>query len=204
MKKLFLLKIAILGLILPAIGQATYIISINGFSFSPSELNIQIGDTVQFNGSSSHPILEVSEATWNSNDNTALPGGFTFANGVGKIKLNNVGIHYFVCGNHYSSGMKGKIIVSTPTNINVLADVEFKLFPNPLNQDLLNLNINSEANSLIQVKIYDLIGKIRIDKMVKGDNGAFQIDCSSMFSGVYIIQAFVGNKVLTSKLVIDK
>jgi len=88
----------------------------SGTSFSPDQLTINLGDTVQFSIAASHDVLEVNKSTWDSNGNAALVGGFSTPFGGGMVKPNllALGTHYYVCTPHAAFGMKAKIIVQTP------------------------------------------------------------------------------------------
>ena len=81
-----------------------------GFSFSPSLLTINAGDTVRFNLDSNHNAVEVSQTTWNANGNTPN-GGFSVGFGGGDVVFNTPGTFYYVCQPHASGGMKGRIVV---------------------------------------------------------------------------------------------
>lgn len=85
----------------------------SGLTFTPATITINAGDTVHFVLSTSHNAREVSQATWNANDTTALAGGFQapFGGGLVLPAQLGVGTHYFVCTPHASFGMKGTIIV---------------------------------------------------------------------------------------------
>jgi plastocyanin len=88
-------------------------VTASGFAFSPSTLNIAEGDTVVFTISGLHNAREVSQATWNVDGTTQLPGGFSVPFGGGEAIPAGVGAHYYVCTNHVlSSSMKGVINVS--------------------------------------------------------------------------------------------
>lgn len=82
-----------------------------GFNFSPSTLTIALGDTIDFSIASAHNVLEVSQATWNANGNTPLPGGFSLPFGGGTLILQSSGTYYYVCEPHAGGGMKGTITV---------------------------------------------------------------------------------------------
>jgi len=84
----------------------------SGFTFSPSSLSITLGDTVEFDLTSIHNAVEVSEATWNINGSTPLAGGFALGSGGGIVVLTTEGVHWYVCQPHSGSGMKGTITVS--------------------------------------------------------------------------------------------
>lgn len=92
----------------------THTIVSSGFSFSPSNLTINLGDTVVFSLASIHNAVEVSQATWNSNGTTPLPGGFALPLGGGTVVLTSTGTHWYVCQPHALSGMKGRITVDPP------------------------------------------------------------------------------------------
>jgi plastocyanin len=78
--------------------------------FSPSELSINLGDTVYFENLSTHNAVEVSEETYNSYG-TASNGGFELYSD-GYVVFEEVGTHYYVCTPHVQMGMKGKIIIN--------------------------------------------------------------------------------------------
>lgn len=100
-------------------------------TFTPATITITVGDTVNFVITTAHNAIEVSQATYNANGNTALSGGFQTAFGGGMVLPAQLGVgtHYYVCTPHASMGMKGTIIVqncsapATPTAINGNATV---------------------------------------------------------------------------------
>ncbi len=110
MNKRFLPLLALLGLIINSFA-ATSSITNSGFVFSPSSVTITAGDTVIFSLGGSHNAIEVDQVTYNANGNTPLGGGFAVPFGGGVLTGLTVGTHYYVCGNHFSMGMKGMIIV---------------------------------------------------------------------------------------------
>jgi len=182
--------------------QTTHTVNINGFTFVPSSLNITVGDIVNFNGNSNHPILEVSMDTWNSNGSTALPGGFAFPTGVGEKMFNAEGTHYYICENHISSGMKGQITVSMPTsNEDIIPSDFISIYPNPLIDDILKVSFERSNNSPLYVVIFDITGKSRISTIFNSSNDEMHIDCSNLSSGMYIVQFSVDNQTKTSKLI---
>lgn len=138
--------------------QDSYLIESNSFKYDPAELNVLVGDTVRFNVSSMHPTVEVEEATYNSNGTTPLAGGFNFPSGSGTLVFDTPGTHYFVCQNHVTSGMKGKITVSgNATNLDESKLKKFTLYPTRVDQ-VARLTFSLQQASSVKSTVYNLLG----------------------------------------------
>lgn len=165
----------------------TWMVTNSGFTFSPNSITINFGDTMVFSLSNSHNVVEVSQSTWNTNGNTALPGGFQLPFGGGMILPTNlsVGTHYFVCSPHASSGMKGQIIVLPATGVTeVNKAVDFSVYPNPATH-ILTLKTNKQIAGL-NFMLSDISGKVLLqDKLF---NETTQIDLKNMPRGIYFIR----------------
>lgn len=192
MVRLFLTSVFLFCISFNSFTQTTHTINIIGFSFSPDNVTIEIGDTVFFNGNSDHPILEVSMDTWDTNDDIPLNGGFSFPSGIDKIKFTEPGTYYYICENHVSSGMKGKINVSATTSNNTIYTNDISIYPNPLKGNYLTLVLPKLNADFLKVNVYDLTGKAKIKEILKYTEEAI-IDCSGLVSGIYIVQ-FEANK----------
>ncbi|MFL9844552.1 T9SS type A sorting domain-containing protein [Flavobacterium rhizosphaerae] len=70
-----------------------------------------------------------------------------------------------------------------------------KLFPNPLNGNILN--VTSAANAEKTVAIYDIVGKQVINTVTTGT-----VNASSLNAGVYIVKITENGKTATRKLVV--
>jgi plastocyanin len=92
----------------------TFTITNTGSTFTPNNLTVTQGDTVIFNIVKSHNAVEVSKNTWDNNQNTAIPGGFSLPFGGGTVLSSDLelGSHYYVCTPHAAFGMKGTITVN--------------------------------------------------------------------------------------------
>jgi plastocyanin len=102
---------------LPLIGKAqnTHTIYASDYNiFSPSELTIQVNDTVYFENLSSHNAVEVNEETYNNNGTTSN-GGFSLEDD-GYVVFNEAGTYFYVCTPHVMMGMKAYIIVEGESN----------------------------------------------------------------------------------------
>ena len=158
MKRFILL--ALIMAITTGISFATkHTITNSGFTFSPSTLTINVGDTVIFTLASAHNALEVSKATYDANGNTSN-GGFTVPFGGGTVIFKNAGIFYFVCEPHASLGMKGIITVSTPAGINTLStgNTFVEVYPNPAS-DYMTISYSLDSKANVTIKLIDAEGR---------------------------------------------
>jgi len=170
-----------------------------GLTFSPASLTIEAGDNVTFVLELMHNAVEVSQATWNANGTTALPGGFSVPFGGGELLPAQlpVGTHYYVCTNHASSGMKGVIIVGTPTGIDEsLGQVDISIFPNPA-IDFITVKV---SNNLIgnQYFLTDQNGSQMLTGKI--DSETTSINISQFRNGIYLFQV-TGQKRRSFKVV---
>jgi plastocyanin len=166
--------------------STTWTITNVSFTFSPSAVTIVSGDEVNFVLESFHTAVEVSQATWNANGNTPLPGGFSTGFGGGLVLAAQLtaGTHYYVCSPHASGGMKGVIIVNATTGI---ADNRIKpnvtLYPNPTSE-VVNVIV---GNSLLGSEYYltDEAGKQILNGKITSE--LFSLDLSQFKGGVYLL-----------------
>jgi plastocyanin len=185
-----------------------FLLSITGFStkwtvtnsgntFVPSTLNIAAGDSVLFTLGSTHNVVEVSQATWDADGNTQLPGGFSLPFGGGLLLPSQLeaGTHYYVCSVHASMGMKGTIIVQSSSGVeNNQLQKNISVFPNPAHE-VITVTI---GNDLVGSQYYvtDQTGKKVSDgTLIFSTN---QLDINKLTPGVYLIQV-VGQRKSTIK-----
>ncbi len=84
------------------------------FAFDPADVTINAGDSVEFALEGFHNAVEVEQATWDANGETAKVGGFKvdFGGTATKVPFAKAGVYYYVCTPHVaSSKMKGKVTV---------------------------------------------------------------------------------------------
>ena len=80
--------------------------------FTPEDLTIAVGDCVNFEMSSTHNAVEVSQESYDNRDGTALEGGFQVQFGESaEVYFGEAGTHYYVCQPHINSDMIGTITV---------------------------------------------------------------------------------------------
>jgi plastocyanin len=178
----------------------------SGFTFSPAEVTINVGDTVVFQLASMHNVIEVSETTWNANGNTPLPG-FELPFGGGTLTGLSAGIHYYVCGPHASLGMKGKITVNAPSGVPVVEpfDKHFAIYPNPVldKMSLKNLTARPSDGVSFKVEVYNMLGGKVIDLKDMDLQGIAVLDLASIPTGQYILRVSDDKHIYTRKFLKD-
>ena len=186
MKAGILLSIVFIFFVFNGIGKVWKVTN-NYYTYSPQTITINAGDTVVFEISSGHDVIEVSQQTWNSNGNTRLSGGFSLPFGGGTLLTANltVGTHYYVCTPHAYMGMKASIIVQgvTPVIDNQLLS-GFAAYPNPV-KDVVSLRIAGDRKGEV-FSIVNLAGK----KVLTGklEDEINSVDLSGLNSGLYFVQ----------------
>jgi len=159
-----------------------------GFTFNPATLNITAGDNVTFVLEGIHNAVEVSQATWDANGTTPLPGGFSVPFGGGEVLPAQLptGTHWYVCTNHVASNnMKGIIIVATPTGIEESpGQLDISIFPNPA----IDLITVKASNNLLgtQYFITDQHGSQILTGKI--DSETTSINISQFKNGIYLFQ----------------
>jgi plastocyanin len=198
-KLLLFMTLLLTGFI--ATAQQTFIVTASGLTFSPATVNATVGDKVSFNVSAMHPVREVTEATFLANGSTALSGGFSFPSGVGEYTLTAPGTLYYICVNHISSGMKGKIVVSAATKVeNQVSSSDFDVYPNPADDYIFIKNPdNSNPKS---VSVFDMSGKMLLKSGSENTlNDKTTVYVSDLRKGMYFIMVSYPGKTYTRKFI---
>jgi plastocyanin len=203
------MKKSILSLIVALSGfsgfSATFTINNSGTTFTPNEITIAVGDNVNFVIGNSHNAVEVSQATYNSNGNAPLPGGFSVPFGGGAVPAEKLtaGIHYYVCEPHAEFGMKGKITVLNTTGIaeNKLKD-GISIFPNPSNGNFqLKIN-NPQTAKDYELGIYNVLGARVYSKSQIQQQSTINVDIADLPKGTYFVKLFSAKETFYRKIVV--
>ncbi len=190
---LFLLLVVTVGM--PA-RAATHQVTNSGYTFSPSTLTINAGDTVVFTLESIHNAVEVTQATWNAGGTTPLPGGFGVDFGGGTVVITQPGLHYYVCQNHAPYGMKATITVNAVTGVAATgsgipkAYVLHQSYPNPFNPST-SIRYELPSESSVLIRVFNILGQ-PVATLVNGIESAgekqVRWDAGSSASGVYFVR----------------
>lgn len=176
--------------------QTTFIISTSNFTFVPNNITVAHGDTIIWNVTTAHPVIEVDSTSWTNNLSTPLPGGINPPHGSKMAIDTNTfapGIHYYVCGVHFGQGMKGIVnVLGSPntTAINQeISDLKISIYPNPT-VDNINLELEDNSNAIIEV--FSANGKL-IKKLLRNSK-LININLAEFPKGNYTIKVMQNGK----------
>jgi plastocyanin len=114
------LRFITLAALLAATLCATFTVTTNGLTFSPSTVTVSVGDTVTWTGLDIHTVTQVDS----SSSTTRTTNGFRSGN-VGAVTnfsktfdaatVGTATTFFYICEPHASSGMRGQVNVVTAT-----------------------------------------------------------------------------------------
>lgn len=207
MRKFLTTILIILLFVYGVVYGKNYTISNSGLTFVPSELNINVGDQVTFSLSSSHNAEEVNKDVWDANGNTTN-GGFSVPFGGGIVTFNTPGTYYYVCHPHASLGMKGFIVVTTPTGIednSIEKKDVLKAFPNPAS-NYINVDFSVTDNTHVKINLLDITGRV-VDEFVSADYspGEYRkiLYFNNLSPGKYFLNYIYDNKNFVKPILIN-
>jgi plastocyanin len=184
-------------------GKGTiHTITTPGFSFSPPAIQILAGDTVNFSIGGSHKPVEVSQATWNANGNTPLPGGFALPFGGGMLFTAgwSQGMHYYVCEPHAGMGMKGTINVMGTVGLSAVFPTAsaVNIFADPAGDGLI-----VDAPGIDRFSVFDMSGRPVASQMAE-TSGRTHFPTAALSRGIYFFRLRGKDSALvTRKVYID-
>jgi len=204
MKKIY--SVILLSIFVISMKATSYTVTISGFAYTPSTLNVLVGDVVTISASGNHPLAEVSQATWNAAGTATLSSGFGNKTSTFTFTITAATDIYYVCTNHVGSGMKGKILAGT---VGVKEETDaisnISLFPNPA-KNQFSVKFNSNGN--VSAKIYSICGQeiesLVVNKEFNDGVTTLDFDLQNLIpAGVYFVQLNYNSKKVTRKLIID-
>jgi len=181
---------------------ATQTINNSGYTFSPSSITINLGDTVSFVLASIHFAVQVDQSTWNADGGTSN-GGFVTNTGGGIVVPTAVGTYYYVCGYHYSLGMKGIITVVEPTGVNDphrTLPQTYELtqnYPNPFNPSTV-ISYQLPTESVVHISVVNIQGSevaTLVDGPEPGGYHSIRWSAVNFASGLYFYRMEATSRV---------
>lgn len=136
---------------------------------------------------------------------------------IGSVNyLNNVSNYHFIpqspqAGKNFYRlrlvDIDGKYTYSNILPVNISSNGnELLIYPNPAS-NYISLQLNSDGRQLINVVIFDNVGKCLISKNIlaeKGDNYISLPDVKNLPSGIYLMKVNTGSKMFVEKFVVEK
>lgn len=182
-------------------------VNVQNFSFSPQNVNANIGDTIQWvwidgNHTTTSTSVPMGAATWDALISSGSP---TF-----EYPITISGLYNYQCTPHGSMGMTGTIIVSIESvkEISGTAD-NYKLnqnYPNPFNP-VTKINFSIAKAGSVTLKIYDISGK-EVSTLVNANlnKGSYEVtfDGSNFSSGIYYYRISTGDFSEVRKMALIK
>lgn len=179
----------------------TWTVSNLGSAYTPANLTIKAGDSVNFSIATSHNVVEVSKAIYDANGNTPLPGfSLPYGGGILLPEKLTAGTHYYVCTPHATWGMKGTIIVEGTTgNATIKQKATVSVYPNPSN-GLFHLNVTGLPSAHKgNIEVYSLNGEKVFETGVSSTDA--NIDLRGSSKGVYLLKYNSGEGSITKKII---
>jgi hypothetical protein len=79
---------------------------------------------------------------------------------------------------------------------------DFAVYPNPAD-DHVTVSLNSAEGSIMEIFVYDMLGKKVLDRKPSGDASTEVLDISGIRSGIYLIEVSTSNSKSIKKLIIE-
>ncbi len=191
------------------VSAANVSISISGFSYTPATVTVNVGDVVTIEASGFHPLIQVSQQSFNANDPTLLSGGFSSITNFNlTITAGMAGSSiYYMCSSHGASGMKGQINVNVVSGIeeNNRRDFNFTVYPNPVTTGAW-LNISLQKTEHVTLTLYDMQGRIvrrLLDKQMNVGESTTNLPLYGLTRGNYIVQMRSGKEKIEKQIVLQ-
>ena len=77
------------------------------------------------------------------------------------------------------------------------------MYPNPA-KEVIQLQINTNTNTVLQIIVVDMVGKILINKAFTSNNGLVKISTDNLINGTYLVEAIVAGEQYLQKVVVAK
>lgn len=162
--------------------QTTHEVVVSSFQFSPAELQIEVGDIVQWTNTGGNHNVNGSASDF---PNNPVPFGNALStdNWVYEFTFTQEGVYEYNCVAH-PGPMQGTITVVDPLSVSEYAADEIRVYPNPV-QDFIQFDGLETLDDSPTITIFDVQGKVVKQALLLGER---RIDLSEFSSGVYTYQ----------------
>jgi len=179
-----------------------HIVNQQGFTFSPADLSVIVGDTVRFrwnNGSHNTiaTMVPAGAATWNSPLNSGVQSY--------DYEVTVAGNYEYHCSFH--SGQGGVFTaVSNPTNLNSVKSAISEMNVRVAASGSLVINMLNASGNRVNVTMLDLTGR-EVANLYQGtvasDDFIVRQDVTAFQRGIYFVRFQEGARVTTRKVLVQ-
>ena len=188
--------------------STTWTITASGVVFSPSSLNVTVGDTIKWQWiDGMHNTTSTSVPTGAAAWGAPLDVNDT----IFKYKITVAGMYNYECTFHVAFNMFGSF-TANPIGIKPLGNsvpAKYNLsqnYPNPFNPST-NIKFDVPRDVNVKLVIYDIVGNEQatlIDKEIRAGSYSVDWDASSYPSGVYFYKLTAPGFTATKKMILIK
>ena len=185
------------------LAQTSHNVAVASFAFTPSALNVEVGDTVFWTNTNGTHNVNGSMTTFPSNPDSFGSGtassGWTYS-----FVFTIAGSYDYQCDPHAGGGMAATITVSEASVSINESKIEngTNVYPNPFTS-YLTIALNKELindNSSIEFVLYDLLGN-QVHSIANVNTELTKIETNQLSNGIYIFAFKSNGKTLrTGKL----
>lgn len=193
----FLFMILLFSLSFESYAQTKHVVEVTDIRFSPRDLEINLGDTVQWiNLEGSHNV---------NGTQITYPGNpVSFGNDIGTewtytFVFRDPGLYNYQCDVHVIDGMLGTVTVDESTGTDLLKTGQLQLYPNPAS-DKVWINLGDQPAGSFSFRLYDLAGKSH-QISHQQVNQTMELDINPLRKGIYILEMKLPSAVKTVKLI---
>ena len=189
----------------PAAAQTTVDVTASGSTFTPTDITIDVGDTVRWTNTSGTHNVNGTTGTFPANPESfgnALSTGWVY-----EYVFNTAGNYGYQCDAHEAFGMTGTVtvldLVDIGEDLEETNTVVSNIYPVPASEFVvieLTQGLLSTNTELIAV-VYDLMGK----EIVRSENikdTKIKFDTESWPNSVYVFHLLSDSKVIATDQII--
>jgi plastocyanin len=181
-----------------------HVITFAGISYTPNDISVSVGDTIEWQGDfSTHPLKSAPAPL-------AFPvGAAPFENSQGttfRYVVTVPGDHGYFCQVHAGNGMVGKF-TAIASDVNEVDNkmAALNAYPNPTSQQL-TLSYTLTKGSNVHITLFDMNGRTLSETIAAGVSGpnTTYMSVSSLPVGSYYYSIQTSDAVLSRKFTISR
>jgi len=187
--------------------QTVHIVESSGFTFSPKNITVQVGDTVRWkNVDGNHNVV--------ADDGSFTSGAPSTSAWIYDHVFTSPGQNPYYCEIHGGPGgvdMSGNVTVESLSavgdEINPLTKFQLKQnYPNPFNPTT-NIQYTIGTGQFVQLKVYDAVGNevaTIVNEKKPAGNYVVNFNAENLGSGIYYYQLKTKDFIQTRKMIVLK